>query len=291
MRLLFVIGMQKSGTSLFNRMLMQQDFICNPFLPEGKFFWGDNPPFSPTDKPCGELYQKYAGKHGHYLDESDFTQRDKELLLGRIEQVNINEPILMNKNPYNSVRVKWLKAIFPDCKIVAIYRNPVANVFSLLKKYVECEDKTINSENGWWGIKPKNWLKIISENKTIQCSQQWQSVNRHILEDIDNIDMLVNYDDLCECPKEVIVESVSGFDIQQSIKQLPVCKNMNKEYLQGSRLLSKNRELRKNKGFDLSNLHEEIEFPPLSQEQIDQIKEITVDTWNKLISSKKNFKT
>jgi len=290
MRLLFAIGMQKSGTSLLNRMLMQQSFINNPFLPEGKFFWGDNPPFSPIDKPCGELYQKYAGKRGHYLDQNDLTQLDKELLLGRIEQANINEPILMNKNPYNSVRIKWLKAVFPDCKIVAIYRNPVANVFSLLKKYVECEDQAVGSKNGWWGIKPKNWLKITSENKTIQCSQQWQSVNRLMLEDIDNIDMLVNYDDLCKYPKEVIAQSVSGFHIQQTITQLPVCKNMNNEYLHGSRLLSKNRELRKNKGFDLSNLHEEIEFPPLSQEQIDQIKEITADTWAKLISSNKNFK-
>ena len=291
MKLLFVIGMQKSGTSLLNRMLMQQSFIENPFLPEGKYFWGDNPPFSPVDKPCGQLFQKYAGEHGHYLDDSDFSLLDKELLFSRIKQANITEPILMNKNPYNTVRVQWLKAVFPDCKIVGIYRNPVANVFSLLKKYIECEGQVVGPENGWWGIKPKNWLKIISNNKTIQCAEQWKSVNKQMLENLDKVDKLINYVDLCKHPNEVIAQSIAGYNIQKPISQLPVCKNMNKEYLHGSRLLSKNREFRKNKGFDLSGLQDEPECPPLQPKQIDQIEEITADVWDKLVSSDKNFKT
>ncbi|VAW49243.1 hypothetical protein MNBD_GAMMA03-1, partial [hydrothermal vent metagenome] len=71
---------------------MQQSVINNPFLPEGKLFWGDNPPFSPVDKPCGELYQKYNGERGHFLDETDFSIADRNLLLNRIKTTDIKEP-------------------------------------------------------------------------------------------------------------------------------------------------------------------------------------------------------
>jgi len=90
MKQLFIIGMQKSGTSLLNRMLMQQKVVKNPFLPEGKFFWGDNPPFNPVDEPCGQLYQNHSGNNGHYLNAQDFNLNHQKLLFDRIKQADIS---------------------------------------------------------------------------------------------------------------------------------------------------------------------------------------------------------
>lgn len=289
MQLLFIIGMQKSGTSLLNRMLMQHSFINNPFLPEGKFFWGDNPPFSPEDKPCGELYQNKKGQSGHYLDQQDYNPIDQKLLQSRIEEANVTEDILMNKNPYNTVRIQWLKKMFPECKIVAMYRNPVSNVFSLLKRHVK-SDKGVGPENGWWGIKPKDWLTIQSEDKLVQSAQQWNSVNKQLLEDIDKVEMIVNYDTLCQKPQNVIKQSIQGLHYEGELCELPVCKNMNDEYKYGSRLLSKNRELRKNTGFDLSRLIEEIEFPAFTDPDVKKIKVLTNNIWNRLQASPKNIR-
>lgn len=269
---------------------MQQSFIHNPFLPEGKFFWGDNPPFTPEEKPCGELYQLNQGKQGHYLADSDFRVEDQQLLRERIIQANVSEPILMNKNPYNTVRIQWLKKIFPECKIVAMYRHPVSNVFSLLKRYVK-SDKGVGPENGWWGIKPEKWREIFSIDKLKQSAQQWVHVNQHLLNDNDSVDMVVNYDDLCKDPEQVIKKAVKGFDYQGTISELPVCKNMNDEYMIGSRLLSKNRELRKNTGFDLTDLQENIEFPAFNDQQIQDIQQITQNTWHQLKSRSNNFNT
>lgn len=275
--------MQKSGTSLMNRMLMQQSFINNPFLPEGKFFWGDNPPFSPVDRPCGVLYQKHLGNHGHYLDESDFDLRDRGLLLSRIREASIDEPILMNKNPYNSVRIRWLKKVFPDCKIVAMYRDPIANVYSLLKKY-ETQNDGLGPEDGWWGIKPKNWKDIASDDKLIQCSKQWSAVNSEIINNINNIDMLLNYESLCKNANLIVSKITSLCDIDKPLSKLPICHNLNDEYLKGSRLLSKNREFRRNQGFDLNHLNEKIEFPPFSSKQINKVKSLCTNIWQKLLS-------
>jgi hypothetical protein len=289
MKTLFIIGMQKSGTSLFNRMLMKQDFVCNPFLPEGKFFWGDNPPFSPIEKPCGELYQNHNGERGHFLDEGDFRQKDKALLFKRIEEAGVKEAILMNKNPYNSVRIKWLKKVLPESTIVAVYRNPVANIYSLLKRYDKNNTQGVMPEQGWWGIKPENWMKMISEDKVLQCSLQWNAVNSDILSNINNIDLLINYENLCNYPTKVIKKTIDGFHIKASIEEFSVLKNMNDEYLNGSRLQSKNKELRQNSGFDLTNLKEKIEFPPLSDLETKQIQSLTKGVWLRLLESNKNY--
>ncbi|HHL31071.1 MAG TPA: sulfotransferase [Oceanospirillales bacterium] len=288
MKLLFIIGMQKSGTSLFNRMLMRQDCLCNPFLPEGKFFWGDNPPFTPTDQPCGVLYQKHKGDHGHYLDDTDATDEDRLLLLSRIKQADIKEPILMNKNPYNSVRIKWLKTLFPQGKIIAIYRNPVANIYSLLKRYNK-QNQGVGPENGWWGIKPRHWQNMLSDNKISQCIQQWNAVNQEILNNVQLLDMLVNYDDLCSDPNAIIQQSIHAFGSYHLSDRFQNIKNMNGEYLTGSRLMSKNKELKRQQGFDLSQLQEVIEFPALAETAVALIKNKTTDVYRQLKQSSKNF--
>jgi len=289
MKLLFILGMQKSGTSLLNRMLMQQSQINNPFLPEGKFFWGDNPPFTPVDEPCGKLYQSHTGKKGHSLDESDFNIDDQNLLIRRIEAANVSEPILMNKNPYNSVRIKWLKSIFPNCKIVVIYRNPIANVYSLLKKYDNSNNQKVGPEDGWWGIKPKNWQSLLSDNKVSQCSHQWLSVNNQILQDIDDVDLLLSYSRLCLSPNDIINKVISLCNIDSNVSNIPKCKNFNKEYLVGSRLLSKNTELRKTNSFEINNLKETIEFPPLSSNEVNEINHITQNKLKQLNKTEKKF--
>lgn len=283
-KLLFIIGMQKSGTSLLNRMLMNQSVVKNPFLPEGKFFWGDNPPFNPVDAPCGELFQKHLGSHGHFLNSEDFDEIHRKLLLDRIKHAEISEPILMNKNPYNSVRIEWLKKIFPECSIVAMVRNPLANVYSLLKKYQLTDNEL---DDGWWGIKPKNWKSFVNDNKVEQCSHQWNEVNKEILTHFDKIDLVINYDDLCRNPNKLVSESIKLCSINHQATNLVKCKNFNNEYKVGSRLLSKNKELKRIKSFDLSNLNESLEFPSLEQDQINCITEICNKTWFELKASAK----
>ncbi len=270
-KLLFIVGMQKSGTSLLNRILMEQDFISNPFLPEGKFFWGDNPPFNPVDKPCGEIFQSYSGKRGHALYEEDFSSTDQKLLQQRIVDAEVDAPVILSKNPYNSVRLPWLKRMFPESVIVAMYRAPVSNVYSLLKKYHKSH---VIPEDGWWGIKPHTWQNLVSSDKLTQCANQWNEVNKQLLNNRSRVDLFINYKDLCNDPNGILWHITSLLNIKEKTKAIPTLLNLDDEYLRGSRIESKNKEMRTNKGFQLKHLQEELEFPPFTKSETAQVKTI-----------------
>lgn len=284
LQLLFVIGMQKSGTSLLNRMLMQQSYITNPFLPEGTKFWGDLPPFTPQEKPCGELFQKYHGKRGHYLDSGDFNAEHQTLLNLRIKEAKVKTPILMNKNPYNSVRVSWIKSIFPDALIYAVYRHPTANIYSLLKKYHNHEGQGAPPDDGWWGVKPDKWSHMLQTNKINQCILQWNAVNKTILDSSDDIDCFLDYESICQSPNKITHHIKETCHISAESHQLPSCKSFNDEHLIGSRLLSKNKELRKHDNFNLHYLEEDIEVAPFTPVQCQMIQNETNVVWQQLNS-------
>lgn len=257
---------------------MAQDFVNNPFLPEGKHFWGDDPPFSPEKAPCGELYQKHKGKRGHHLDDSDFQVKHQELLIERIHQAQVKEPILLSKNPYNTVRLRWLKRVFPEAKIIATIRHPVANVFSLLKKYHQPLEKGVS----WWGVKPDQWQSLVSGDKLIQSASQWQKVNTELLKNKYLIDYCIDYEQLCAHPNlhlQNIINSVGSHCLTKEFERL---KCFNEEYLHGSRATSKNVEMRKNNQFNLAGLREATEVPPFTTQQISLIERLVSPTWAQL---------
>ena len=99
--------------------------------------------------------------------------------------------------------------------------------------------------------------------------------------------MLINYDDLCLNPNKLVSQSITLCSINHQVTNLVKCKNFNNEYKIGSRLLSKNKELKLTKNFDLSNLKESLEFPPLEQDQINCIKDICNKSWLELKVSTK----
>ncbi len=283
MQLLFVIGLQKSGTSLLNRLLMKQDFVSNPFLPEGRFFWGDNPPDEPVSAPCGELFQMHHGNHGHHLDATDYREEHARLLEERIRQAGVSTHILMNKNPNNSVRVPWLKKVFPQCHIVAVVRNPVSNIYSLLKK-VHYESAIAGNKNAldWWGIKPKGWKDLASKNLLERTINQWNAVNGEILSHNHLLDSMVEYSDLCQYPNHNLLKILSPLGVSHLSMEFPALKCFDDEYEKGSRLLSKNVEMRKHDIYDLSGLKENQEFPPLERQSQNKIRAQTGEIWTKL---------
>ncbi|MCB0752806.1 MAG: hypothetical protein KDC52_15150, partial [Ignavibacteriae bacterium] len=96
---------------------------------------------------------------------------------------------------------------------------------------------------------------------------------------LEHIDMLINYSDLCEKPNLYIKNIISLWDIKKKQVNFPMCKCFDSEYLTGSRLLSKNRENRNTNELDLETLRENIEFPALTSEQIELIINICDKTW------------
>jgi len=282
---IFIVGLQKSGTSLLNRMLVeQQEFFFAPFKLEGREFWGDDPPFSPAQIPCGRLYQEKQGTMGHHLSTDDFTQSDQLGLLHKLNNVEQTAAVLINKNPYNSVRLSWLRAMFPHSLIVGVFRNHFANVFSLKKKHMPHEGRGLGPENGWWGVKPKDWQKLLNDDLITQIGCQWNSVNQEMLDNRNSIDYLFDYDEMCEKPTAVLQTILSHYQINAVVDVKPF-PSRNNEYKEGARLLSANREYQKGTNeFDLSKINGSLkEISKLSLFEKIKIWKVCKNTWKQCL--------
>ncbi len=280
-RLIFIVGLQKSGTTLLFRMLSQCPQVENPFKSEGNDFWGNIPPFTPTEFPAGFIYQRSKGEMGHEISEDDSTPDIFNLLNERLASIAKDHSIVANKNPYNTVRLPWIKRLFPDSIVVATVRRPIPNVFSLLKKHVPHEDGGLAPEEGWWGVKPRGWRKLIHENKVIQSSRQWSVVNEKLWNDRKYVDMLITYHELCASPSKTI-DNIMTLALGRGFKanlNLPPINCFDLEYKKGSRLLSKNKYFNKSGNLIIPET-ESVEIGPFKEEDIDTIEKICSKTAN-----------
>jgi hypothetical protein len=277
--IIFIVGLQKSGTTLMLRILKQSDLVEIPFKAEGNDFWGNMPPFDPCEFPAGVIYQRTGGEMGHEIDEDDATREIHKTLHDRLAGIVTGCPIVANKNPYNTVRLPWIRKLFPDSMIIVMVRRPIPNVFSLLKKYIPHEGGGLAPKEGWWGVKPKGWRRIVNEDKVIQCATQWKMVNEKLWHDKAHIDMIVTYHDLCASPTEVL-NKVLATALDRAFEAdvtLPRIQCFDSEYKHGSRLLSKNKYYRAS-GSLVTGATEPVEIGPLKEEDIAVIEKICGET-------------
>jgi hypothetical protein len=251
-------------------MLQESGYAVNPFGGEGLDFWGDVPPFSPREFPTGHIYENHRGEAGHEASAEDASEEVIETLRRRLGEVSGQAPILVNKNPYNTVRLPWLRAVLPDSRIVAVVRRPIPNVYSLLKKYQPHDERGEAPHDGWWGVKPRSWKELRNDDKIIQCSRQWCAVNERVLRDRKYLDMVVRYDYLCARPAETIKQIIG---IPDADIRLGPIRCLDNEYATGSRLRSKNRYYRETGTLDVP-ADEAIEFPALDDRAITRIQDI-----------------
>jgi Sulfotransferase family len=142
-RLILVAGLQKSGTSLLLRFLVEHTSLAeNPFDGiEGHAFWGNMPSHAPREYPAGTMYASHNGDAGHEISAAAVDQRVRQVLEERLASLTVSKPAIVNKRPYHSVRLPWLKAIFPDSFIVVVVRHVVPNIYSFVKKHVRQDER------------------------------------------------------------------------------------------------------------------------------------------------------
>ena len=250
-RPVLVVGLQKSGTSLLLRLLSQTRAFRNPVRFEGRELWGDDPPFAPTAFPAGTFYQRAQGENGHELGVAEATDEVREHLRRALADAAKPGKSLVLKNPYNSVRVPWLRALLPDAVIVGVVRRPLPNVFSLFKKHVENPHVHRGPEDGWWGVKPAGWRGMVNDDRVVQAARQWAGVNGKLWADRAGVDLLVPYHDLCADPAEFVArvgELAGGEPVRGDF---PPLEALDDEYARGGRLESANRVFKRTGSLDL----------------------------------------
>jgi len=270
-----VIGLQKSGTSLLLRLLSDTPLFRNPFRFEGKELWGDDPPFAPAGFPAGIPYQREGGERGHELGAADATPEVVEHFRGALAAEARPGKALVLKNPYNTVRVPWLRAALPDARIVAVVRRPLPNVFSLLKKHVENPHTNRGPEEGWWGVKPAGWRGLLGTDKVAQCARQWERVNARLWADRDEVDLLVPYHELCDAPAAHLARIGELTLGRTPPGEPPELETLDDEHERGGALESANRVYRRTGSLELAGAErDEARLGPLTTEQRRMVEEI-----------------
>jgi hypothetical protein len=272
-----VVGLQKSGTSLLLRLLAGTRAFRNPVKFEGRELWGDDPPFAPTAFPAGAFYQRDAGERGHELGAAEATPDVVDHLRGELAGFAKPGKTLVLKNPYNTVRVPWLRAALPVARIVAVVRRPLPNVFSLVKKHAENPHVHRGPEEGWWGVKPAGWRALVSTDKVAQAAHQWARVNEKLWADRAQLDLIVPYHQLCADPAGFVArigELATGEPVQG---EFPPLEPLDDEHERGGPLESANRVFRRTGSLDLTGAERDDAwldpFGPVEREAVLEICE------------------
>src|SRR5262249_31749212 len=159
---------------------------------EGHAFWGNVPSHAPREYPAGTLYARHNGDAGHELSTCDAEERMRRVLEERLSSLTVRRPAIVNKSPYHTVRLPWLKAIFPESYVVVVVRRAVPNIYSLTKKSLRQDEWDRPwREDGWYGVKPRGWRSLLSEDLQAQCASQWCAAMSKLHDDRAHIDLLV----------------------------------------------------------------------------------------------------
>ncbi|MEO8493753.1 MAG: sulfotransferase [Planctomycetota bacterium] len=272
-KLVLIAGLQKSGTTLLLRLLTDHTSVASsPFSGvEGHDFWGNVPSHAPCEFPAGTIYAGHHGELGHEIPAAAADGHMRRILEQRLAALHVATPVIVNKNPYHTMRLPWLKSVFPDCFIVATVRRAVPNIYSMLKKYVRQDERDRPwREDGWYGVKPRHWRSMLSDDTLLQCTRQWCAVMGKLWADRAHVDLFVGYPELCREPVKTvrrILGAACGEDVAGNVEVPPlVC--YDDEYRRGAPLRSKNEEARLQ-----PTANEVIELPPFTDDEIARCQE------------------
>ena len=122
-QLVFIVGMQRSGTSLIDQILASNSKVSSL----GEVGYADE---------MAVQVKELTGKH-YPQGLSGLTQDHISLLranfLRKIPQRHSGDPVLIDKTPMNFQYLGLLAEVFPDAKFIHCSRNPMDNCFSIFK--------------------------------------------------------------------------------------------------------------------------------------------------------------
>jgi hypothetical protein len=178
-----------------------------------------------SDSVVSRLYQRFLG-------ELRNTGGRRLLDCGHAGLVR-----MLEKTPKNALRIPLINRVFPDAYYIYLYRDPRANIGSIIDAWLSGRWVTYRGLPGWNGawslLLPPGWQQLWGKSIAEVAAFQWESANRYILDDLSEFPsnkwVAVSYEDFVRNPgKEVerICEKVQfPFDdvlMQRTGNELPL---------------------------------------------------------------------
>jgi Sulfotransferase family len=133
---------------------------------------------------------------------------------------------IVEKNPQNSFRLRFLERVFPDARFLFITRHPASNLASLYRGWSEPRFRTCRLPVGfalsghrtrhWHFGRPPGWRDMNGRSLIEICAFQWRAYNEACLRDVPGLTapvLRVRYEDLCQRPGEVLSEIAGWADL------------------------------------------------------------------------------
>jgi hypothetical protein len=162
-RPIFIVGCSRSGTSIFVDLFTRHPETAN---------WSEASQVFELDY--------YNPGIDHFKDETHVAESDRRRLVVffSLYQCLRGRQRFVNKHPQNSLRIRYLNAIFPDAIFIHVTRDPLPVVYSnMVKEKAERFRRLIPFGNF---PKPRNWLELGHEAPESRFANQWLQVTSEI---------------------------------------------------------------------------------------------------------------
>ena len=206
---IFIVGAPCSGTSIFYRTLAKHPdlaWISNITKKVPSSLWLTRlimlfrDDHRPTE--ANNVWQKFAGNDDESLDRDDVTAAARKYLY-TVLQNNLqlfNKSRFVNKCPGNSVRIEFLKEIFPDAIFLHIIRDGRAAAYSIMRSRLQ-------HAGAYWSVKPPGWQALLKLPLVDACALQWKMTVESILQSAKSLPrdqyMEVRYEEFVVRPAEI----------------------------------------------------------------------------------------
>jgi len=215
-RPIFIVGSPRSGTTLLFDVLNRSAGVAS-LGTESHLLW--------------EMYHPAGGRswRSHEVRPEDIGRLEARLLTWAISEITADRRYV-DKSPRNSVRVRYLHALFPDARFVYLRRDGRAVVSSLMTGWrstgpmfpgLEVPTPLSIREYGgtsWKFLAPPGWRAMATGHSLAEvCAFQWAAANGAILQARRAIQpeswVDVRYEDLVADPVAQVRRLLEALDL------------------------------------------------------------------------------
>lgn len=178
LRVAFVVGCARSGTSILGELIASH--------PDVRYVWEAHDAWAAAGSgPDGS--DRLLAEHA--------TPEVRDRLRRWIGEQQGSAALVVEKNPRNALRIPFLRAVFPEAKLIHIIRDGRDVACSLLPGIGGAE---------WQHLKPPSWRTLLAEHGgVVRCALAWKETVEIARQDLFDLPHLeVRYEHLVEAPRD-----------------------------------------------------------------------------------------
>lgn len=135
----------------------------------------------------------------------------------------------LEKTPKNALRIPFFDAVFPDALFVFLWREPRANISSIMEAWNSDRWVTYRQLEGWDGpwsmLLPPGWRALRGRPLEEVAAFQWRSANEIIADDLAALgagrSLVVSYDEFLRDPAAEVrrICAFAGWEFDEALRQ------------------------------------------------------------------------